>query len=105
MKFSLSALMMVVAAGAAQAATEPLTAQHLWQVARPGAMTLSPSGQQLALTVTRYDLAADKGNADIHILDLRTQQLTALTQHPDSDTAPAWSPDGRQLVFVSQTRQ
>ena len=102
MKFSLSALMMVVAAGAAQAATEPLTAQHLWQVARPGAMTLSPSGQQLALTVTRYDLAADKGNADIHILDLRTQQLTALTQHPDSDTAPAWSPDGRQLVFVSK---
>ncbi len=102
MKFSLSALMMVVTAGAAQAATEPLTAQHLWQVARPGAMTLSPSGQQLALTVTRYDLAADKGNADIHILDLRTQQLTALTQHPDSDTAPAWSPDGRQLVFVSK---
>jgi len=102
MKFSLSTLMMVVAAGAAQAATEPLTAQHLWQVARPGAMTLSPSGQQLALTVTRYDLAADKGNADIHILDLCTQQLTALTQHPDSDTAPAWSPDGRQLVFVSK---
>lgn len=102
MKFSLSALMMVMAAGVAQAATEPLTAQHLWQVARPGAMTLSPSGQQLALTVTRYDLAADKGNADIHILDLRTQQLTALTQHPDSDTAPAWSPDGRQLVFVSK---
>lgn len=102
MKFSLSALMMVVAAGAAQAATEPLTAQHLWQVARPGAMSLSPGGQQLALTVTRYDLAADKGNADIHILDLRTQQLTALTQHPDSDTAPAWSPDGRQLVFLSK---
>ena len=102
MKFSLSALMMVVAAGAAQAATEPLTAQHLWQVARPGAMTLSPNGQQLALTVTRYDLSADKGNADIHILDLRTQQLTALTQHPDSDTAPAWSPDGRQLVFLSK---
>jgi dipeptidyl aminopeptidase/acylaminoacyl peptidase len=102
MKFSLSALMMIVTAGTAQAATEPLTAQHLWQVARPGAMTLSPGGQQLALTVTRYDLAADKGNADIHILDLRTQQLTALTQHPDSDTAPAWSPDGRQLVFLSK---
>jgi len=102
MKFSLSALMMVVVAGAAQASTEPLTAQHLWQVARPGAMTLSPSGQQLALTVTRYDLNADKGNADIHILDLRTQQLTALTQHPDSDTAPDWSPDGRQLAFLSK---
>lgn len=102
MKFSFSALIMMVAAGTAQATTEPLTAQHLWQVARPGSLALSPSGQQLALTVTRYDLAADKGNADIHILDLRTQQLTALTQHPDSDTAPAWSPDGRQLVFLSK---
>lgn len=102
MKFSFSALIMMVAAGTAQATTEPLTAQHLWQVARPGSLALSPSGQQLALTVTHYDLAADKGNADIHILDLRTQQLTALTQHPDSDTAPAWSPDGRQLVFLSK---
>lgn len=102
MKFSFSALIMMVAAGVAQAATEPLTAQHLWQVARPGALTLSPNGQQLALTVTRYDLATDKGDADIHILDLRTQQLTALTQHPDSDSAPAWSPDGRQLVFLSK---
>lgn len=102
MKFSFSALMMIVASGTLQAAQQPLTAEHLWQVARPGAMTLSPNGQQLALTVTRYDLAADKGNADIHILDLRTQQLTALTQHPDSDTAPAWSPDGRQLVFLSK---
>ncbi|MBU1621344.1 MAG: S9 family peptidase [Gammaproteobacteria bacterium] len=102
MKFSFSALMMMVAAGVAQATTEPLTAQHVWQVARPGALTLSPNGQQLALTVTRYDLATDKGDADIHILDLRTQQLTALTQHPDSDSAPAWSPDGRQLVFLSK---
>jgi dipeptidyl aminopeptidase/acylaminoacyl peptidase len=102
MKFSFSALMMILASGTAQAATTPITAEHLWQVARPGAMTLSPNGQQLALTVTRYDLAADKGNADIHILDLRTQQLTALTQHPDSDSSPAWSPDGRQLVFLSK---
>lgn len=102
MKFSFSALMMIVASGTLQAAQQPLTAEHLWQVARPGAMTLSPNGQQLALTVTRYDLTADKGNADIHILDLRTQQLTALTQHPDSDSSPAWSPDGRQLVFLSK---
>ena len=102
MKFSFSALMMIVASGTLQAAQQPLTAEHLWQVARPGAMTLSPNGQQLALTVTRYDLTADKGNADIHILDLRTQQLTALTQHPDSDNSPAWSPDGRQLVFLSK---
>ncbi|MCA1930129.1 S9 family peptidase [Rheinheimera sp.] len=102
MKFSFSALMMIVASGTLQAAQQPLTAEHLWQVARPGAMTLSPNGQQLALTVTRYDLTADRGNADIHILDLRTQQLTALTQHPDSDSSPAWSPDGRQLVFLSK---
>jgi len=102
MKFSLSALMMVIAAGAAQAATEPLTARHLWQVARPGALTLSPNGQQLAMTVTRYDLAADKGNADIHILDIRTRQQIALTQHPDSDTSPIWSPDGKALAFLSK---
>ncbi|GIL13610.1 MAG: hypothetical protein BroJett038_23300 [Chloroflexota bacterium] len=40
------------------------------------------------------------GNNEIYMLDV-DGSLINLTNHPASDTAPAWSPDGRQIVFVS----
>ncbi|WP_337879216.1 S9 family peptidase [Rheinheimera sp.] len=87
--------------GSLQAA-EPITAEHLWQVARPGNLELSPDGSQLAFTLTRFDLNTDKSNADIYLLNLRSNQLQALTSHPDPDTSPIWSPNGQQLAFLSK---
>lgn len=87
--------------GSLQAA-EPITAEHLWQVARPGSLELSPDGSQLAFTLTRFDLNTDKSNADIYLLNLRSNQLQALTSHPDPDTSPIWSPNGQQLAFLSK---
>jgi TolB protein len=44
---------------------------------------------------------AETGNSDIHVMDLRTRQVRRLTTHPAIDTAPSYSPDGRQVVFES----
>ncbi len=41
------------------------------------------------------------GNAEIYVLDLETSALRNVSQHPSSDTDPAWSPDGDWLVFRS----
>ncbi len=41
------------------------------------------------------------GNANIYRLDLRTRQLTRLTDSPSIDTAPCYSPDGSQIAFES----
>jgi Tol biopolymer transport system component len=62
-------------------------------VRRPGA--LSPDGRYLAFVSSR------SGNADVWILDLRTQALRNLTAHPRGDFRPAWSPDGEWLAFSS----
>ncbi len=43
----------------------------------------------------------DNGNANIYTMDLRSRRTTQLTRTPAIDTAPCYSPDGRQIVFES----
>lgn len=41
------------------------------------------------------------GNWEIYRLDVDGLSVTNLTQHPDLDAYPSWSPDGRQIAFFS----
>jgi TolB protein len=41
------------------------------------------------------------GNWEIYLLDIQTGVTFNLTRNPADDIAPAWSPDGNQLAFVS----
>ncbi len=56
---------------------------------------LSPDGKRLLYAGNQ------KGNLDIWIKDLTTGVPRRVTTHVATDTQPAWSPDGKSLVFVS----
>jgi len=56
---------------------------------------ISPDETRVAVAI------ADQDN-DIWVWDLGRQTLSQLTFDPAADFAPAWTPDGRQLVFFSQ---
>jgi dipeptidyl aminopeptidase/acylaminoacyl peptidase len=38
---------------------------------------------------------------DVHVLDLATSAMTRLTTEPMNGMHPSWSPDGRQIAFMS----
>ena len=58
--------------------------------------TFSPDGKWLAFTSAR-----DK-NEEIYSINIDTQQIIRLTNHPDRDYLPDWSPDGESIAFVSR---
>jgi len=60
------------------------------------APSFSPDGRLLALT-----LSSDTGNLDVFTLDLATQVLRRLTTDAAIDTEATWTPDGKQIYFLS----
>lgn len=64
----------------------------------PQGASLSPDGRWLA-----YDFphGEDSWQYDIHLLATDGSVDVPLVEHPSSDTHPIWTPDGKQILFVS----
>jgi dipeptidyl aminopeptidase/acylaminoacyl peptidase len=61
----------------------------------------SPDGQRLALGTTLNPDLVQSGTADIAVLDLKDDSLRRLVTTAGPDNGPRWSPDGREIAFVS----
>ena len=57
---------------------------------------LSPDGHRLLFT------RVERGTADIFMHDLRTGATERLTDHPEYDENPRWTPDGRAMTYVGR---
>jgi len=64
----------------------------------PQKTSLSPDGRSIAYDIPSAD---DVPAHDIFILATDGSRDTALVQNPAHDHAPMWSPDGSQVVFLS----
>ncbi len=62
-----------------------------------GSPRMDRSGGLLAFIAT-----TDGSEFDIFILDLVSGATTKLTENPDRDTSPSWSPDGSRITFRSR---
>ncbi|HEX6851424.1 MAG TPA: S9 family peptidase [Candidatus Polarisedimenticolaceae bacterium] len=61
----------------------------------------SPDGRTVVFTVSALDLDANRRRADLWRVGIDGSGLRRLTAHTASDTAPAWSPDGKWIYFQS----
>lgn len=94
----LAACVMSVAAHA----SEPYTAAAMWRLKRLADPAISPDGRLAVVPVTAYDMDKNRGDADLWLVPTKSGKARQLTSGPSSDAAPAWSPDGELIAFVSK---
>jgi len=82
-------------------AAPPFTATEMMKLKRLADPQVSPDGAQVAFALTEIDLAGGKRNTDLWVVAVSGGEPRRLTSSPASDSSPRWSPDGRQLAFLS----
>ncbi|MHA6799419.1 S9 family peptidase [Bounagaea algeriensis] len=65
------------------------------------AADLSPAGDSVAFALTRTDVEANTEHTDLVLVDVETGQQRQLTHVDAGNTQPMFSPDGREIAFLS----
>lgn len=66
--------------------------------------TWSPDGKSIAFVSNRSDNPDGNTNSDIWIVEPeKNNSLRQLTTNPREDYAPAWSPDGKSITYITIT--
>lgn len=80
----------------------PITIEDLSDLRAVGHVAISPDGLRIAFELKRADIDENKNFTQLQIVDVEGGRPRALTiEGKHSDTSPRWSPDGRQIAFIS----
>jgi TolB protein len=60
---------------------------------------VSPDGSKVALILSKG------GSPDLYVLDADGSNLKQLTQTPEDESSPCWSPDGRWICYAAKTSE
>src|SRR5713101_6878519 len=94
-------LLLVCAASFALAQKKPFDVDTMLKIARISEPALSPDGRLVAFTVQTVDLEKNTKPKQIYLVPLYGGPPRQITQEGTDNERPRWSPDSRQIYFVS----
>ena len=71
--------------------------QALGRVASP---VVSPDGTKVLYSLSYVSVEQNKSNADLYVLDLKTNETERLTHTPKSESSAVWIENGNKVAFV-----
>ena len=86
---------------AEEIAAARLTPEVMWKMGRVGSHALSPDGRTLLYTLTRYNMAENRGVTVIVSRDLASGVERELTDRTASAVSPSWSDDGEYIWYAT----
>lgn len=82
--------------------TKEFTPEFLNSLGRVGDPQVSPDGKKVMYGVTRYDIAENKGNCDLWVMDIDGQNVKQITNTPSSESNAVWIDNGNKIAFIFQ---
>ena len=86
---------------AEEIAAARLTPEVMWKMGRIGSAVLSPDGSALLYTLTRYNMAENRGVTVIVLHNMDDGSSRFLTDTSANSVAPVWNHDGSEIWFLS----
>ena len=77
------------------------TPDVMWKMGRLGGAALSPDAQTALYTITRYNMAENRGLTQIYTRDMATNVERELTDNTSNNADAQWSADGKTIYFTS----
>ena len=77
------------------------TPELMWKLGRISEMQLSPDGKSILFNLKYYDVATNKGNADLYTMPVAGGQPKRLTETTGSEFNGIWRPDGLKIAYIS----
>ncbi len=79
----------------------PVELEDLFRFQLAGDTQIAPDGSRIVFTVKRADAKKNKYFTSLWMADVESGAARAFTADGHGDSSPRWSPDGAQIVFVS----
>ena len=95
------ALLLAAAPAAPAQPRRPIQPADVARLRDVGDPRLSPDGAWVAYTVATTDSARDRTDTDVWMVRWDGTRTVRLTNSPEPESAPRWSPDDRSLAFLS----
>ena len=76
------------------------TPEFLNQLGRVGSPQVSPDGKKVLYGVTYYDIATNKGNCDLWVMDVDGSNARQITNTPKSESNAVWIDGGKKIAFI-----
>jgi len=67
-----------------------LTPELLWKLNRVSGGSVSPDGNYLLYSQRTFNMAENKGNTDLYVIDLKAKKTKQITQTPFSEMEGQW---------------